>query len=43
MLNLECVEQKKKSTKLTPGVWGATAWYQNLSIRIPRELGFRCL
>ena len=24
----------------TPGVWGATAWYQSLSIRIPRELRF---
>ena len=24
----------------TPGVWGVTAWYQSLGIRIPRELGF---
>ena len=24
----------------TPGFWGVTAWYQSLSIRIPRELGF---
>ena len=24
----------------TPGFWGATAWYQSLGIRIPRELGF---
>ena len=23
----------------TPGVWGVTAWYQSLDIRIPRELG----
>ena len=23
----------------TPGVWGVTAWYQSLGIRIPRELG----
>ena len=23
----------------TPGKWGVTAWYQNLGIRIPRELG----
>ena len=24
----------------TPRVWGVTAWYQSLGIRIPRELGF---
>ena len=24
----------------TPGVWGVTAWYQSLGVRIPRELGF---
>ena len=24
----------------TPGIWGVTAWYQSLGIRIPRELGF---
>ena len=24
----------------TPRFWGVTAWYQNLSIQIPRELGF---
>ena len=24
----------------TPGVWGVTAWYQSLGIRIPRELEF---
>ena len=24
----------------TSGFWGVTAWYQSLSIRIPRELGF---
>ena len=24
----------------TPGFWGVTTWYQSLSIRIPRELGF---
>ena len=24
----------------TPGIWGITAWYQSLGIRIPRELGF---
>ena len=23
----------------TPGIWGVTAWYQSLGIRIPRELG----
>ena len=23
----------------TPGIWGITAWYQSLGIRIPRELG----
>ena len=23
-----------------PGIWGVTAWYQSLGIRIPRELGF---
>ena len=23
-----------------PRFWGVTAWYQNLGIRIPRELGF---
>ena len=23
----------------TPGIWGVTAWYQILGIRIPRELG----
>ena len=22
----------------TPGIWGVTAWYQSLGIRIPREL-----
>ena len=26
----------------TPGLWGVTAWYQSLGIRIPRELGFGC-
>ena len=24
----------------TLGIWGVTAWYQSLGIRIPRELGF---
>ena len=24
----------------TPVIWGVTAWYQSLGIRIPRELGF---
>ena len=24
----------------TPRVWGVTAWYESLGIRIPRELGF---
>ena len=24
----------------TPGIWGVTAWYQSLGIRIPMELGF---
>ena len=24
----------------TPGIWGVTAWYQSLCIRMPRELGF---
>ena len=24
----------------TPRIWGVTAWYQSLGIRIPRELGF---
>ena len=24
----------------TPGIWGVTAWYQSLGIRIPRELEF---
>ena len=24
----------------TPRIWGITAWYQSLGIRIPRELGF---
>ena len=24
----------------TPEIWGVTAWYQSLGIRIPRELGF---
>ena len=24
----------------TPGVWGITAWYQSLGIRIPWEFGF---
>ena len=23
----------------TPGIWGVTAWYQSLGIRIPWELG----
>ena len=27
----------------TPGIWGVTAWYQSLGIRIRRELGFRYL
>ena len=26
----------------TPRVWGVTAWYQSLGIRIPKELGFGC-
>ena len=25
----------------TPGIWGVTAWYQSLGIRIPREFGLR--
>ena len=24
----------------TPGIWGVTAWYHSLGIRIPMELGF---
>ena len=24
----------------TPGIWGVTAWYQSLGIRLPMELGF---
>ena len=32
----------KRSTKMTPGNWGVTAWYQSLGIRRPKELGFRC-
>ena len=28
------------SSQWTPGIWGVTAWYQSLGIRIPRELGF---
>ena len=28
------------SSQRTPGLWGVTAWYQSLGIRIPRELGF---
>ena len=24
----------------TPRIWGVTAWYQSLGIRIPKELGF---
>ena len=24
----------------TPRIWGVTAWYQSLGIRMPRELGF---
>ena len=24
----------------TPGIWGVTAWYQSIGIRIPRELEF---
>ena len=23
-----------------PGIWGVTAWYQDLGKRLPRELGF---
>ena len=30
---------KKKSTKVTSGIWGVIPWYQSLGIRIPRELG----
>ena len=26
----------KKKKKITPGNWGVTAWYQSLSIQIPR-------
>ena len=28
------------SSQRTPGIWGVTAWYQSLGIRIPSELGF---
>ena len=28
-----------KGSQRTPRVWGVTAWYQSLGIRIPRELG----
>ena len=27
----------------TPRFWGVTAWYKSLGIRIPRELGYRCM
>ena len=26
----------KKQKKKTPGIWGVTAWYQSISIRIPK-------
>ena len=28
--------KKKKSTKVTPRIWGITTWYRSLSMRIPR-------
>ena len=31
--------QRLTGSQRTPGIWGVTAWYQSLGIRIPRELG----
>ena len=33
------VFSKLTGSQRTPGIWGDTAWYQSLGIRIPRELG----
>ena len=35
----ECFRRLTGSQR-TPRIWGVTAWYQSLGIRIPRELGF---
>ena len=34
------VFRRLTGSQQTPGIWGVTAWYQSLGIRIPRELGF---
>ena len=34
------VFRRLTGSQRTPGFWGVTAWYQNLGIRIPRDLGF---
>ena len=33
------VFRRLTGSQRTPGIWGVTAWYQSLGIRIPRELG----
>ena len=32
--------QKKIKIKKTHGIWGVTAWYQSIGIRIPRNDGY---
>ena len=34
------VFRRLTGSQRTPGIWGVTAWYQSLGIRIPRELWF---
>ena len=32
--------KKRKKKKKTPVIWGVTAWYQSIGIRIPRANGY---
>ena len=34
------VFRRLTGSQRTPRIWGVTAWYQSVGIRIPRELGF---
>ena len=36
MLIFRSVKKKKNCTKVTPGFWGVTTWYQSLGMRLPK-------
>ena len=36
VIRLSCVFRGLTGSQRTPGVWGVTAWYQSLGLRLPR-------